>query len=143
MRRTREFNRTAAAILLLGQFACGGEGGDPTFPSEFVGIYTLATVNGSALPVQLSFGLSLTDVVDVTAGSLELTGDGSYTMRLTFEADEDGAPVAQNQQDFGRASVSGSTIALTSDSSDARATGTVTVNRVEISSGGATFTFER
>ncbi len=143
MRRRRGLQRRAAPIVLLGLAACGGGDGDPTLPSEFAGIYTLVSVNGLALPVQLSFGLSLTDVVDVTAGSLELAGDGSYTMRLTFEVEGDGTPVVQNQQDSGRASVSGSSILLTSDARDTRATGTITVGRVEISSGGATFTFER
>lgn len=69
--------RLAALSVVLPCFALAGCG-DPTgsVPSEAVGTYTLASVNGMAPPVRISD--TPTQQVDIVAGTLLVRGDGSY-----------------------------------------------------------------
>ncbi|MGH7709992.1 MAG: hypothetical protein ACREOG_01840 [Gemmatimonadaceae bacterium] len=78
-----------AAIALVAAFGCGGGGDDstgPPGPDVVVGLYTLATVNGQALPVVVDqLG---NDKAEVTAGTVTLRADRTFTditqVRLTI-----------------------------------------------------------
>lgn len=67
---------TAFAVALV--TACGGDSTGPGGANSPVGTYSITTVNGKPLPV------AVIDVplykVEVSGGTLSLTGDGKYTV---------------------------------------------------------------
>lgn len=70
----------ALSLLVLPLAGCNDTTGPENDIEAAAGTYTLRTVDGSALPVMLS--QNATSRVDITAGTLVLRGDGSFTETL-------------------------------------------------------------
>ncbi len=110
MRRFTVATLVMAVALLT---ACDG---DRTRPESILGLYTLVTINGEALPVDLGG-------IEFIAASIELKGDGTYTISLTFDVGSGPEMSIQPGEftvdplefdDFTGATVSGNTLTLVS-----------------------------
>ncbi len=125
----RRFLILATAVLAGGLLpACGD---DSTEPESIFGLYTLVSVNGEALPVDIG-------VVEISAGSIQLNSDGTYSISLT--ADLGGGP--ETATDSGTFTVDGSTVVF--DGEFTRDfTGTVSGNTLTIVEAGNTFVFRK
>jgi hypothetical protein len=66
--------------LLAGRLltACGDDG---TGPGSIFGTYTLITINGEELPVEIAPGF------EITAGSVRLNSDNTYVLSFTLRLD--------------------------------------------------------
>ncbi len=112
MRRFTVATLVMAVALLT---ACDGDSTGNGGASIF-GTYTLVTINGEALPVDLGG-------IEFIAASIELKGDGTYTISLTFDAGSGPEMSIQPGEftvdplefdDFTGATVSGNTLTLVS-----------------------------
>ena len=113
----------ATAVLAGGLLPAWGD--DPTGPESVAGTYILQTINGEALPYLVQVGFS------VTAGSIQLNSDGTYTISLTVTGL--GAQIIT-----GTFTVDGSTITL-----DDGTTGTVSGDTITVVADGDTFVFRK
>ncbi len=105
--------------------------GDSTGPGGIFGTYTLVSIDGENLPVTLQI---LDTEVEITAGSLRLNSDNTYTMSLTMtvEGTTDTGDVS------GTFTVDGSTIDF-----DEGFTGTVSGNTLTVSDEGVALVFRK
>ncbi len=121
---------TATVLLAVGLLtpACGD---DPTGPESVAGLYILQTVNGEALPTLVEVGIS------VTAGSIQLNSDGTYTRSLAVNGQQ--GPIMT-----GTFTVDGSTVDfIFGDLEGDRFTATVSGNTLTLVEDGDTFEFRK
>ncbi len=125
----RRFLILTTALLAGGLLpACGD---DATGPESIFGLYTLVSINGEALPVDIG-------VVEISAGSIQLNSDGTYSISLT--ADLGGGP--ETATDSGTFTVDGSTVVFDGFTRDFN--GTVSGNTLTtILLGGETLVFRK
>ena len=134
-------------VILAGGLltACGdggGDGGDATGPggTSIFGTYTLETINGSSLPfVVFQVG---NDKVEITAGSVQLNSDNTYSVSVTFRLTEAGTVTTETDTGAGTFTATGSTIQF-SDAGDGSGpfTGSISGNTLTIIDDGDTFVF--
>ncbi len=103
--------------------ACGDDG---TGPASIFGTYTLLTVNGQEVPVEIQG-------IEITAGWIRLDSDGTYTISMTI----DGVPPDPGDGTF---TVDGSNIEF---SGDYIGSGTISGNTLTIVDEGNTFVFRK
>ena len=136
MRRLLILTTTLLAVALL--TACGGEdttGGDDdnTGPGSIFGTYTLITVNGEELPVEV-----VPPGITITSGTLRLNSDNTYS--VSTPAIFQGEPVTLT--DTGTFTVDGSTIQFSGVSSG-EFSGTISGNTLTMSDQGFTFVYRK
>jgi hypothetical protein len=107
----RALRKLATAFTLAtAGLACGG--GDSTGPSTSIaGTYTLRTVNGGNLPYTLiQVGA---DKLEITAGSIALNADNTFSDRITVRATDGGSVETEEFVAVGTYTVNGTTVTLT------------------------------
>ena len=135
MRRLLILTITLLAVALL--TACGGDdttGGDEdnTGPGSIFGTYTLITVNGEELPVEIQAGIT------ITSGTLRLNSDNTYSISTPAIFQDE--PVTFT--DTGTFTVDGSTIQFSGVSSG-DSSGTISGNTLTVSAEGFTFVYRK
>jgi hypothetical protein len=103
--------------------ACGD---DSTGPTSIFGTYTLATVNGQPVPVEIQG-------FEITAGWIRLDSDSTYTISMTVDG------VTPDPGD-GTYTADGSSIEF---SGDFTGNGTISGNALTIVDEGGTFVFRK
>ena len=141
MTRARLTSLAALVLALAGGLltACGDlEITTGPFGISIFGTYALETVNGSSLPfVVFQVG---DDEIEITAASVRLNSDNTYSTSFTFSLSEDG-PVTTATED-GTFSVTGTTIEFTD--SAGTFTGSISGKTLTIiDEGGLTFVFHK
>ncbi len=128
----RRFLILTTAVLAGGLLTACGDDDDITGPESIAGTYILQTVNGDALPATVQG-------VEVSAASIQLNSNGTYTLSLTTE-------FFGEQTDTGTFTVDGSTVNFLDegdvDEGD-RFTGTISGDTLTIVDEGNTFVFRK
>lgn len=132
--------RTASKTALLAASLLVAACGDAFSPEGVAGFYQLKTVNGQPLPYQETSG-SIT--IAVTAGSITLNPNSTWSLSITFNLTEGGTTITQTETDSGTFTlVEPATIRFTSSDGDTFA-GTIDGKRVTIIEDGDTFVLEK
>lgn len=128
---------TAAALLLS---ACS----DAFSPESVSGSYNLVSIDGEPLPTTATTTYNGVPVTaTVSAGSLTLTENGSYTLALDVAAEFGGSTINTTLPDAGTFTLQEpSTIRFISNNAG-QLTGTLDGNRLTVTYDGATMVFER
>lgn len=92
--------------------ACGSDKKSVTGPTDVVGTYSLATIDGSPLPYTVPN--NPTNTIVIQSGTVTLGSDNSYTIGGTGTSD--GGDPQQVVADAGTYAFSGSTVTFTSTS---------------------------
>ncbi len=122
-RRARTLGVAATAALVL-VTACGGDSSTgPGVPKSPVGNYTVATVNGKALPFTIFSDTGFK--YEETAGTLALTSDGKYSFVTTFRQTVESDVEVFVDSTFGRWTQSGASLSFV-DALDSTSTATAT-----------------
>jgi hypothetical protein len=110
------FTRRAllVGVVAVALGACGGDGGSG--PSGIAGTYTLASVNGQALPFTF---INVTAPganyrLDLLSGRVTVNADGTYTMTHRWRENDNGAVFTADLPDNGTYSRQGDAITFTS-----------------------------
>ena len=82
---------TLALILVLG--ACTDSTGSNS--TDHVGVYTMTTINGDALPATLSSNGA--DSVEVTAGTVTLNADRTFSETVSYRITKAGAETTEQE----------------------------------------------
>ncbi len=136
---------TIMTVVLAGGLltACGDDGdATGTGGTSIFGTYALQTVNGTSLPfVLIQIG---NDKIEVTAGSVRLNSDNTYSVSVTFRLTEAGTVTTETDTGAGTYTASGSTIQF-SDSGDGEGpfTGSISGNTLTIIDEGVAFVFRK
>lgn len=123
-----------ACTLVLAGFA-GACDSDSTGPEEITGSYQVVSVAGQSIPVTLieqeEPGVGTIGVV-LSAGTLTLSADQSYSLMLTAQGTVNGDVVSENTEpQSGTFEVSGSTITFT-DPEAGEVTGTIAGSEITV-----------
>jgi hypothetical protein len=121
----RRFLILATTTLLASGLSTSCDG-DGTGPGGIFGTYTLRTVNGQQVPVEIQG-------IEMTAGWIRLDSDGTYTISMTVDG------VTPDPGD-GTYTVDGSTIEF---SGDINMSGTISRGTLTIVDEGNTFVFRK
>lgn len=125
----RSIVRAAASVALatavISTTACGKDDKSPTDnggDNSIVGNYALTSVDGESLPVTVYDGFADVDgqqvaiTIDLTAGTMNVKSNGTFTGSLTLNFSVDGGQAqSESLPVSGNYSVSGSTITFTPD----------------------------
>jgi len=113
---------TAIAFLLAAAVTGCGDSTGPSEPTTPVGSYTIATVNGKALPASVFADGPIN--YEVMSGKLSLTSDGKYSAVTTFRQTVPGDVSTYVDSIGGTWVLSGTTVQMinTSDASTGSAT---------------------
>lgn len=127
-----------AAVLLMS--ACS----DAFSPESVSGSYTLVSIDGESLPTTATTTFNDVPVTaTVSAGSLTLNGDGTYTLLLDVSAEFGGSVINTAIPDAGTFTLQEpSTIRITSNNAG-QVSGTLDGGRLTVSYDGETMVFER
>lgn len=135
MRALRSASLVFVASLLT---ACGG---DSTGPAQALGTYTLQTINGRTLPfivVQL-----LDYKLEVTAGSITLNADQTFSHRTTVREDDAGQVTTEVFLIVGTFSQTGNTLLFTDAAEGEQYTGVLSGNSITISDPQVTLVYSK
>ncbi len=127
----RRFLILATALLAGGLLTACDD--DSTGPVPVVGLYTLVTVNGEELPVELG-----DPIREIIAGSIQLNSDGTYSRSSTVDL----GPGPVRITVFGTFTVDGSTVEFDA-SSRADFTGTFSGNTLTLIEDGDTLVYHK
>jgi hypothetical protein len=86
---------------------------DSTGPSTIFGTYTLATINGSALPQVVDSDPTTGATLEVTAGTVIVSQDGTFSDRTDFRLTESGQVTTGSETATGAWNRSGDVITFT------------------------------
>ncbi len=123
----------ALAVSLL--TGCGDATGSEAIASDF----TLQTINGQNLPFVLA--QVVVDNVEITAGSVRLNSDNTFSTSLTVATTEGGATASETTTVTGTYTLNGTTLAFTSE--EDTFSGSITGNTLTISDEGVTFVYQK
>jgi len=138
--RLRSLLLGAAMVALV--TGCGDGDALAGPESTVVGTYSLASLNGTPVPVTLS--RRGTTESRLTSGVLQLTPGGDFTQVLVnTEHDTDGVQRRSTALSIGRYSRSGSVITLTDASSGARTSGLFASGELNLTAGSDILRFRR
>ena len=138
----------AVSGVLLGlTAACGGSSGTstgdgpaaPTVVATLAGTYNLQLMNGQKLPYAIQDGSTgLTIVSD----QITMSDGGAWTEAAVVQVASDGGAQTQSLSDSGSWSRSGSSLVLTSTSTNSTAySGTIGTSQLTLSDGAITYQF--
>lgn len=117
---------------------------DSFSPEGVSGTYALVSVNGTALPfseTETQDGITVT--VEISAGSLTLVANSTYTFSATFSVEGGGISFASTETDSGTFTlVEPATIRFTG-SDGVTSSGTLDGNRITVIEDGDSFVFEK
>lgn len=115
--------RTLAALAaVVGVVACGDSTG-PNGQKSPAGNYTIATVNGKAVPAPI-FSDTGGYMLEITSGRLSLTGDGKYSSVMAFRQTLPGNVSSYTDSTGGTWLQSGGTVQFTETSTGMTASAT-------------------
>jgi hypothetical protein len=128
-----------AVALILAATACGDGPTDPSVESV-VGIYSLVTINGTAVPLTL---VTEPDYrLEVLSGFFDLRADGTFTLSLRFRETVDGTATTSDYAESGTYTLSGSVLTFTT-TEGLTGQATVSGNTLTIAESGLVLVFTR
>ncbi len=86
--------------------------GDSTGPEAIAGNYTLRTINGQDLPFLIVQVLD--DKIELTAGSLRINSDNTFSANLTLATTDGGATTSETETTTGTYTLNGTALTFTS-----------------------------
>ncbi len=113
--------------------------GDATGSEAIAANYTLQTINGQNLPFVLA--QVVVDKVEVTAGSVRLNSDNTFSTSVTVATTESGATTSETTTVTGTYTLNGTTLTFTSEEDTFG--GSITGNTLTISDEGVTFVYQK
>ena len=126
--------------LLFLLIVLSGCGGDATGPESVAGNYTLRTINGQNLPfvvVQV-----LVDKIEVTAGSVRLNSDKTFSSSLTLATTDGGTTTSATETQTGTYALNGTAITLVFQASSP-SSGSISGNTLTIIDEGLSWVFKK
>jgi hypothetical protein len=133
--RHSHFRALASVAIALALVACG----DSTGPTEasIAGTYNLQSVNGLSVPLTVfQFG---EDKLEITAGSLTLHANNTFSSQLTMRITEDGEVVTESDSATGTYTRNGNSLVFAADGETI--TGTISGNTITVSDDGLVLVF--
>ena len=98
------------SVLFAGLSACGSDSTGPK-DTDWLGTYALETVEGQNLPaVLIQIG---NDKLEITAGSIRLNEDQTFSASLTFRTTEGGNVTTDTESDTGTYTKNGNALRFT------------------------------
>ncbi len=113
--------------------------GDATGPEAIAGNYALRTINGQDLPFILVQVLS--DKIEITAGSVRINSDNTYSTSVTVAITEGGTTTSETGTSTGTYTLNGTAITFTSEGETF--TGSITGNTLTIIDEGLTLVYQK
>jgi hypothetical protein len=111
-----------ALAVVVGVVACGSDSTGPSVQKSPEGNYTVATVNGKAIPAPI-FSDTGGYMLEITSGRLSLTGDGKYSSVMGFRQTLPGNVSSYTDSTGGTWVRSGGTVQFTETSTGLTASG--------------------
>ena len=127
--RSSKIVAVGLALLLT---ACGGDSDSPTEPNgaSIVGTYALQTILGESLPlIALEEG---DDKLEITAGSIRLNSDDTYSRSVTTRLTQSGNVTTDVFTVAGTFTANGSTLQFSGSGDEGPFTGSISGNTLTI-----------
>jgi len=113
--------------------------GDATGPEAIAGNYTLRSINGQDLPFLIIQVLA--DKIEITAGSVRINSDNTYSASVTVTITEGGTTTSETETSTGTYTLNGTSITFTEVGDTF--TGSITGNTLTIIDEGVTFVYQK
>ena len=136
--------RRIAAVLAAGLLVVAGcsDSSGPSGEGDINGTYTLRTVNGQNLPFPVLV-VGTTYRLEVTSGSLTISGNGSYSSQISLRETEGANVVTETQGTTGTWTRTNNAISFRDNEDGTTLSGSISQNTITFVEDGASLVFRK